>query len=528
MSKAYVSPSKSEYEALARRHNVVPVFREILADEETPVSAFGKLQAGEDVALLESVEGGETWGRYSMITLDPALQFESRGTSIRVERFGPVCGIETFTDDEPLRVLNRLVSEHDAARLDGLPHLAGGAVGYAGYDVVRGFERLPDQNETDLELPESRWVFFDTIVLFDHQFHTVKLVVITRPEGDVDHSYRTAIAKIDSLLDRLRRPLLRSTGDVTPQPVPQFTSTVSEEEFIEGVNRAKEYVRSGDVVQVVLAHRLEADLGRDPFEVYRALRVINPSPYMFFLRFEGTAVLGASPEVLVRREGERVEVRPIAGTRPRGKTEDADSAYEEDLLASAKERAEHVMLVDLGRNDVGRIAEFESVEVSEFMQVERYSHVMHLVSNVRGRVSSDRSNGEILRACFPAGTVSGAPKIRAMEIIEELEPIRRGIYAGAVGYFDFHGNMDTCIAIRTLVYENGRAYIGVGAGIVADSDPLEEYRETMTKGSALMRACELAAIGLERFDRSLFQGRVSQVPKRERSTGPSRRGEERS
>ncbi len=498
-----ILPSYEEFERAAREWPVVPVHREILADLETPVSAFRKLVQGNHAALLESMEGGETWGRYSMIGLDPSLVFESRGRQVTLTRFGRggQNGTETFEEDRPLRALDRLLAEHRTASFPGLPRLAGGAVGFASYDLVRRFERLPEIASDDLGLPETRYVFFETMVLFDHQFHTVKVIVNGRHEGRPEEAWRRAVHRIEAITSRLAGPDVAPPG-APARRVPEFVSTVSRERFLSSVRAAKEYIRSGDIVQVVLAHRLEAQVEADPFDVYRALRVINPSPYLFFLRMDDLTLVGSSPEALVRREGARVETRPIAGTRPRGDGELADALLEAELLASEKERAEHLMLVDLGRNDIGRISAFGSVRTTEFMKVERYSHVMHLVSHVTGELRDETQNADVLEACFPAGTVSGAPKIRAMEIIEELEPVRRGVYAGAVGYMDFHGNMDACIAIRTLLFRGGKAYLGVGAGIVADSDPEAEYEETIRKGSALMRACELASFGLDSFSRS--------------------------
>ncbi|MEZ4653154.1 MAG: anthranilate synthase component I [Candidatus Eisenbacteria bacterium] len=517
-----MTPDYATFAALARTHAVVPVHRELIADQETPVSAFRKLASDGDAALLESVGGGETWGRFSTIALDPDLVFESRGSEIVLTRDGRR---ETRHAENPMLVLDELVRARRSAEVDGVPRMAGGAVGFASYDLVRRFESLPESARDDLGLPDARFVFFETGVLFDHRYHTLQVVVNTRPGDDPEGAYAAALARIESIQERLSAASpghapspspaeggREGAGGVWPHRHPVFESSMSREEFCAAVEQAQEYIRAGHVVQVVLAQRLQAELRAAPFDVYRALRVINPSPYMFFLQSEELAIAGASPEVLVRRQGPRVEVRPIAGTRPRGSSEDEDRDLERDLLASEKERAEHVMLVDLGRNDVGRVARYGSVTVTEFQVVERYSHVMHLVSHVIGAVENGRTNAEVLAACFPAGTVSGAPKIRAMEIIEELEPVRRGIYAGAVGYLDFHGNMDTCITIRTLLLRNGRAYLGAGAGIVADSDPASEYAETLNKASALIRACELAERGLASFSRAQLARRFGEAP----------------
>ena len=504
-----ILPAFESYRALARDHEIVPVYREILADEETPVSAFRKLDDGGTIALLESVEGNETWGRFSMIALDPAGLFESRGDQLTL-RLGE--SVETRRSEAPLRELEALVRGGGAATLPGLPRLAGGAVGFVAYDMVRRFERLPEQVTDDLSVPDCRFVLFRTAVLFDHQFHTLKVVVNTRPRQDEPRAaYEAALQRLDEVIRKLRAPLPPVAGAPTAPPL-EIRSSMSRTAYEAAVETAKEYILAGDIFQVVLAHRLETEIFVDPFEIYRALRVINPSPYMFHLRLEDVTVVGASPEALVRREGPRIETLPIAGTRPRGRDEAEDLANEKDLRASEKERAEHVMLVDLGRNDLGRVARHGTVTTKDFMSVERYSHVMHLVTSVRGEVEEDTPNAEILPACFPAGTVSGAPKIRAMEIIDELEPCRRGIYAGAVGYFDYHGNMDTCIAIRTLMVRDGRAYLGVGAGIVADSDPAAEYEETLNKGGALLRAVELAHHGLQGFSRASSNRRVGDVP----------------
>ena len=509
-----IRPGLEEFRRLAAGHDLVPVCREVLADLETPVSAFRKLAGVGDAALLESNEGGETWGRYSIIGCDPVLRFESRG---RVARLESDRGVTTREDDRPLRVLDGVLAGMRTATLPGLPSLAGGAIGFVAYDMVRRFERLPSAARDDLGLPDARFALFTSAVLFDHRTHTVQVVVHARPGNDPDAAWRAAGERIEDLCARLRAPLaganpLGPALTVDPTGGVRFTSTVSRERFCAAVERAREYIRAGDIVQVVLAHRLEAEVTADPFDVYRALRVINPSPYLFFLRLGELTLVGSSPEVLVRRDGTRVLTRPIAGTRGRGADEAEDSRLERELCDSEKERAEHLMLVDLGRNDLGRICGFGTVRTPEFMAVERYSHVMHLVSRVEGELRGPMGNAEVLEACFPAGTVSGAPKIRAMEIIDELEPVRRGAYAGAVGYFDFHGNMDTCIAIRTLLFRGGRAHLGVGAGIVADSEPEAEYVETLRKGSALMHACELAAAGLDRFSRDALVSVAEDVP----------------
>lgn len=489
-------PGYEAYLKLAREYPVVPVCREVLADQSTPVSVFLKLDPRERAALLESVEGGETWGRFSMIGLDPGTVFESRRGEATVS---DNTGVRAIPDDPPLAGLDELLSAHRTASVGRLPRMAGAAIGFASYDFVRRIEKLPARTEDDLGLPDAQFVFFESAILFDHAAHTATLVVHTRPGDNPQGVYRSAVARLDALAGLLLSPPVQPSHPPAVAERATFRSSMGRARFTKAVERAKEYIRAGDVVQVVLSHRLEADLPADPFDVYRALRVINPSPYMFFLRMGEWTIAGSSPEVLVRREGDVVQTRPIAGTRARGGDELSDNLLEDELRTNEKERAEHIMLVDLGRNDLGRICRFGTVETNELMTVERYSHVMHLVSNVRGRLREGSTNAAVLRACFPAGTVSGAPKIRAMEIIEELEPLRRGLYAGAVGYIDFHGNMDTAIAIRTLAFRNGRAYLGVGAGIVADSDPDAEWEETLRKGNALVRACEAASRGLVDF-----------------------------
>jgi len=457
---------------------------------DTPVSAFRKIDDGPYGFLLESVEGGEKWGRYSILGSRPSAVFVARGGRAELHRDGRV----TALAGPPAEELARLLREHQAVALPGLPRFCGGAVGYFSYDAVRWFERLPEHAKDELNMPDAMFLFGDVVSVFDNLTHTMKVVTHARGGEDPDRAYDAAVAKLNAEVERLRRPFAwiepPSWGEAS-----EPRSTVTREQFMQAVETAKEHIRAGDIFQVVLAHRMSADVSQPPFEGYRALRVTNPSPYMYYLRLGEFAIVGSSPEVLVRRTDGAIEVRPIAGTRPRGRTADEDRALEEELRANEKERAEHVMLVDLGRNDVGRVAEFGTVETNEYMTVERYSQVMHLVSNVRGRVKGELAPLDAVRATFPAGTVSGAPKVRAMEIIDALEPVRRGIYAGAVGHFDYHGNLDLAITIRTLVYANGRAWWGVGAGIVADSDPAAEWEETMNKGRALWQAVQRAERG---------------------------------
>jgi anthranilate synthase component 1 len=488
-----IVPDLSEFTRLCRTANVVPLQREILADMDTPVSAYLKLARGQSNSfLLESVEGGEKWARFSFLGTGPRLIFTSRGRQVEVRRNGDV---ERFEADDPLEALRGVLSGFRPAEVEGLPRLWAGAVGYLSYDMVRFIERLPGTLPDELNFPDCLLMVPETLIVFDNLRQTARIIRNVFPaEGDDPaRLYCAAREALDETVARLRQSLPARDSARPSPPVAEPTSNMSRERFHEMVNAAKRYIREGDAIQVVLSQRFEAPHAGDPFDVYRALRLINPSPYMFYLDFGAEKLVGSSPEVLVRLEGERVELRPIAGTRPRGRDEAHDKKLERELLTDPKEAAEHIMLVDLGRNDVGRVSRYGSVEVNELMVVERYSHVMHIVSNVRGRLAPGKDAIDVLRACFPAGTVSGAPKVRAMEIIEELEPSRRGPYAGAVGYFNFSGNMDLCITIRTLMCRNGRVYVQAGAGIVADSDPEREYQETINKARGMLAALDLAA-----------------------------------
>jgi anthranilate synthase component 1 len=485
-----IRPGLEEYRRLAKPGRRVPVVREILADTDTPVSAFLKIAQSDNAFLLESVESGERWSRYSILGTDPAAIYTSRGGEVTIESGGKTRRVRAEPD--ALAELERWQRSQRVEALDDLPPFWGGAVGFVSYDAVRALERLPERTEDDLGVPEAVFLLVDTVVVFDNLSLTMK-VITSRPAGrDPDASYAECVRRIEEQIARLRAPLAEADLERVPRTPRRFRSSFTKPRFQAAVERAKEHIRAGDAVQVVLAQRFRKKLGCDPFDVYRSLRVINPSSYMYYLKLGGRHLVGSSPEVLVRRTGDRVELRPIAGTRPRGASRGEDLALEDELLRDEKERAEHVMLVDLGRNDVGRVAKFGTVDVSEFMSVERYSHVMHLVSNVVGSTRPGVSSLDVLRACFPAGTVSGAPKVRAMELIEELEPVRRGTYAGAVGYLSFDGNLDTCIAIRTAYVEDGTVHIGSGAGIVADSVPANEYRETVDKAGALLAAVEAA------------------------------------
>ena len=489
-------PSYEVFKEKAKEGNLIPVYREILADLETPVSAFLKIDEGEYSYLLESVEGGEKWARYCFLGSKPSVVFKSKGDKIYVTKNGVVK--EEKVDGNPLNSIKKLMSDYKPVKVEGLPRFFGGAVGYIGYDMVRFFESLPHEAVDDLNIPDSVFVITDTILIFDNIGQKIKVVSNAHiKDGDVERAYKKAIERIEAIIDKLRYQKTEDRRQKTEIKNSELRTNMSKEVFKESILKCKEYIKEGDIFQVVLSQRLETDFQSDPFDIYRALRTINPSPYMYFFKLGDIKIVGSSPEVLVRVEDEMVELRPIAGTRPRGATEEEDKRLARELLSDEKERAEHIMLIDLGRNDIGRVSKKGSVEVNELMVIEKYSHVMHIVSNVKGRLENGIDCYDVLKATFPAGTVSGAPKIRAMEIIEELEPTRRGIYAGAVGYFSFSGNMDMAITIRTLLIKGNTAYLGIGAGIVADSEPEREFEETMNKGKALIKAIELAERGLE-------------------------------
>jgi anthranilate synthase component 1 len=488
-----INPPFEDFREMVRGGNLIPVWKEIMADVETPVTAFMKICRGPFGFLLESVEGGERWARFSFIGGEPREIFESKGRMVRI-RDPKGSSHTSFLSDDPLSALKEYMGRYKALLSPFLPPFQGGAVGYISYDMVRFFERLPDIKPDDLGLPDMFLLISDTFLVFDHLRHTIKAVsnaYIEDGKGERE-AYEEAVGKIEGMIEALRRPI--STRDIVGGPsLPLPPSNFSRDGFEEAVKRSKEYIRAGDIIQVVLSQRFEAEAKGDPFDSYRALRYINPSPYMFYLKLGGISMAGSSPEVFLRVKDGVAEVRPIAGTRRRGRDEDEDRKLEVELLSDPKERAEHVMLVDLGRNDIGRVCRYGTVKVTEFMVVERYSHVMHIVSHVSGILSRGVDSYDAFRACFPAGTVTGAPKIRAMEIIEEMEPVKRGPYAGAVGYFSFTGDLDSCITIRTILFKGDKAYIQVGAGIVADSVPEREYEETCAKARALFRALELSS-----------------------------------
>jgi len=485
------TPTLEEFDGLCSQGNLIPVYREILADLETPVSAFLKIDQGGDAFLLESVEGGEKWGRYSFLGVGSEMVFTSRGRIVEEVADGQT---ERREVADPFLELRNVVSRYRQVTVPGLPRFSGGLVGYVAYDIVRFFERLPEMARDDLRFPDQYLMLVDTVLAFDNTAQKIKVLTHAhlRPGEDPHSAYDRACEKIERIIDQLQRPVPPRAPASNRTAALDLSSSFTEAEYERAVRKAKEYIVAGDIIQVVLAQRFECGLRCDPFDIYRMLRTVNPSPYMFFLRCGEQVLVGTSPEVMVRLEGREVTVRPIAGTRPRGTEEREDQELERELLSDPKEIAEHIMLLDLGRNDVGRVAEVGSVRVTERLVVERYSHVMHLVSNVAGTLRPGMDCFDAFRATFPAGTLSGAPKIRAMEIIEELEPVRRGPYGGAVGYFDFSGNMDTCITIRTMVAKNGRLYVGAGAGIVYDSDPEREHAECVNKSRALIQAVRLA------------------------------------
>jgi anthranilate synthase component 1 len=488
-------PTFEEFAALARGHTVVPVYRRLTGDALTPVTAFRKLGDSDRAFLFESVVGGERISRYSFLGAGPFATFEARGTRTRSRDASG-----TWTEREsadPLRDLEARIAEFRAPNVPGLPRFCGGAVGYAGYDTVRYVERLPNAPPDDRGIPDLSFDFYDRMVIFDHVAKTILVVAHARTDGDLRASYDDACRRADELVEVLSAgggevqltdidPLAKSA------PRANVTSNFTREGYEAAVQKVREYINAGDAFQIVLSQRFRTETTAKPFDIYRALRVVNPSPFMFYLRAGEVTLVGASPEIMCRAENGVITNRPLAGTRKRGATPEEDAALAAELVADPKERAEHIMLVDLARNDVGRVSELGSVKIGDLLAVERYSHVMHLSSTVTGKLQPGLTAFDALRASLPAGTLSGAPKVRAMEIIDELEPHRRGPYGGAVGYVDFAGNMDTCIALRTMVLLGTTAYIQAGAGIVADSVPASEYEETVNKAMSLLRAIEVA------------------------------------
>ncbi|MBI4633687.1 MAG: anthranilate synthase component I [Deltaproteobacteria bacterium] len=489
-------PAFDTFKKMTKEGNLIPLYKEILADTETPVSVLMKLRSRPYAFLLESVEGGEKWGRYTFIGSDPRVIFTVRKDEVLIENEGKI--VRHKHRGDPLNYLRELMAGYKPVPVEGCPRFYGGAVGFFGYDMVRYFERLPDRTKDDLATDEATFLITDTLMIFDNVRHTVKVVACAMiGEKDDADVYKSCTEKIDAMIALLRTPATKEDDPRELRKDEAFASNMTPEAFKDMVKKAKDYIVAGDVIQVVLSQRFHRHNEHDPIDLYRALRYVNPSPYLFFLKMKDSILIGSSPEVMVRLEKGELELRPIAGTRKRGKTEQEDRHLSDELLQDPKERAEHVMLVDLGRNDLGRIARIGSVQVNQLMVVERYSHVMHLVSNIRAQLADGKDAFDVLKATFPAGTLSGAPKIRAMEIIDELEVSRRGPYGGAVGYFSFSGNMDLCITIRTIVLKNGEMFIQAGAGIVADSDPEAEYQETRNKAAGMIKAISLAASGFE-------------------------------
>jgi len=492
---AQVTPTLDEFVELTKQGNVIPVFAEFIADGETPVSAFKKLDCGGYSFLFESTEKNDVSGRFSFVGVDPHVILQCYGREVRVIEDGNERRFEMSSD--PLEEVRKLMGCYQFVSHRELPRFAGGAVGFIGYESIHFFEpKVPLAQYDELQLPEALFMVPGVLLVFDHRLRSLKIIISAFvDDGSPDKVYASAVERLASIKQQLMQPVdLRLVSIVADAKQPLPLSNFSREEFERAVERAKDYIAAGDVFQVVLSQRFESPFEGEPLDFYRCLRFINPSPYMFCLNFGADfSLVGSSPEMHVRLSDDTVEIRPIAGTRARGLTPEEDEANAAQLLGDPKERAEHIMLVDLARNDVGRVAEFGSVRVTEFMQIERYSHVMHIVSNVVGRLRADCSSSDAVRSTFPAGTVSGAPKIRAMQIISELERTRRGCYAGAIGYFGFNGNVDSCIALRCAVIKNGHAYFQAGAGIVSDSDPRREYEETVIKARAMMKALAMAS-----------------------------------
>lgn len=488
-------PNEREFIKLAKKGNVIPVYKDFPDDFVTPLAVFSAIDEGEFSYLLESAAGAEDMGRFSFLGSNPSFVLECKGKKITLRRGKKV---KTYVSRiGPINEIKRIMSRFRFVETPRLPRFCGGLVGYMGYDMVRFVEDIPDNNPSGINMPDMQFVFTDTILIFDHVDHKIKVVSNATVNGSPRAAYKTAVRKIDKAIEKLKKIAPPASKKKLPNEDLPVESNFSKKEFCGIVKKAKEYIRSGEVIQIVLAQRLERRTKSDAFSIYRALRSINPSPYMYYLKFGKYRIIGSSPEVLVRCVGGNVQVRPIAGTRPRGKNRLEDEKLEKELLNDPKERAEHIMLVDLGRNDIGRVCDYASVKVSRRMRVEKYSHVMHIVSDVTGTLREGRDIYDLIRAVFPAGTVTGAPKVRAMELIDELENIQRGPYAGAVGYISFSGNIDLCITIRTIIMKARVAYIQAGAGIVLDSDPKKEYEETLNKAMALIKAIEYAERELE-------------------------------
>lgn len=476
---------------LAKNHNIIPISMEVYADMETPISLFRRFEDGKHCFLLESVEGGEKWARYSIIGRNPFLKVKSFKNSTIIEDKNGVIKEE----GNPVEIIRELMSKYRGATIPDFPRFNGGAVGFFGYDLIRHYEKLPNAPEDDLKLPESCFLFVDEVLVFDHLKQKIYIIVNLHVGKNIERDYNSVIDRIKSIHKEIFNTRWKVADNFTSNlnqktKKLKYTTNISKELFCENVLKAKEYIDNGEVSQVVLSQRLCVETEQDPFNVYRVLRIINPSPYMYYLKFDDYKIVGSSPEMLVRVENGIVETCPIAGTRKRGKTKEEDEKLERELLSDKKELAEHTMLVDLGINDIGKVSKKDTVKTSNLMHVEKYSHVMHIVSNISGELRENKTSFDAIMSILPAGTLSGAPKVRAMEIIDELENVKRGPYGGAIGYLSFNGNLDSCITIRTMIFKGGKAYVQVGAGIVADSVPEKEYEETIDKASALLKALE--------------------------------------
>ncbi len=486
------NPSVEEVMELSENYNLIPVSMEVYADMETPISIFKRFEDSKYCFLLESVEGGEKWARFSFIGRNPFLTFKSiNNKTILTEK-----DVSKEVEGNPVEILKSLFNEYKAAPVENLPRFNGGAVGYFGYDLIRYYESLPNIPDDDMGLPDCNFMFMDEVIVFDHLKQKIHIIVNMRTDsGNIERIYNSTIERIKGIYREILSTRWKISDNFKPEFGPKkselkFNSNMTKEQYCENVIKAKQYIKDGDIFQVVLSQRFDVDTEQQPFNVYRVLRIINPSPYMYFLKFDDCTLVGSSPEMLARVEDGTVETCPIAGTRKRGRTKDEDERLENELLQDEKELSEHTMLVDLGRNDIGRVSKYGSVLVKDPMRVEKYSHVMHIVSNVQGTLSKGKTLFDALMSIMPAGTLSGAPKVRAMEIIDEFEPTKRGPYGGAIGYLSFNGNLDSCITIRTITFKGKKAYVQAGAGIVADSVPEKEYDETINKAMALLKALE--------------------------------------
>lgn len=497
-------PDLDMVKGLSDKYNVIPVCMEVHADTETPISLFKRFKDEKYCFLLESAEGGEKMARYSFIGRNPFIVLKTLNGRTYVNYKN---GKSEEIPGSPVEALKKVLEGYRGAKIPGIPRFNGGAVGYFSYDTARYYERLPDYTIDDTGLPESHLMIFDEVIAFDHLRQKIHIIINMFPEGNIERCYKSITERLKETYNQILLTGWKASGNPLSQPDFKsnfkskheeksieiaYESNISKEEFCNNVLKAKEYIRNGDIFQVVLSQRLKMNINEDIFNVYRALRTINPSPYMYYLKFDDYMITGASPEMLVRVEDGIVETSPIAGTRKRGLSKEEDDLLEKELLSDEKELAEHIMLVDLGRNDIGKVSKFGTVKVNNLMHVEKYSHVMHIVSNIQGELREDKTPFDALASVLPAGTLSGAPKVRAMEIIDELEKTRRGVYGGAIGYFGFNGNLDSCIAIRTIIYKDNTAYVQAGAGIVADSDPEKEYNESLNKAMALLKALEKA------------------------------------